>query len=213
MILAQLRSLNDSGLFNVTELARLVGIEPQTLLARLRRGSPELSAPESNRLEAVLREVFKRIGAEIRFGEVLDGKASVRCAERSEADFIREGPNGRAVVTIAFPYEITLHRGGYLRDDVYSVTIQVAFSRRLFAMMRNREIPESDVLKVSYLRSKEALIEGLVSGSIDGDDWREIVFGADQIDALLKIEPAKVSMDHFTVDLQDLRRRGIGFHA
>ena len=65
MILAQLRSLNDSGIFNLTVLARLVGIEPQTLLARLRRGGPELSAPESTRMEAVLREVFKRIGAEI----------------------------------------------------------------------------------------------------------------------------------------------------
>ena len=144
----------------------------------------------------------------------------MRCAERSEADVVKEQPNNRDVVTISFPYEITLHRGGYLRDDVYSVTIQIAFSRTLFVMMRNREIPESDILKVSYLKSKEALIEGLVSGSIDGDGWQEIIFASDQIDALMKIDSTKISPDrdqdqpgyHFKVDWQDLRRKGpMGF--
>ena len=211
MRLVQLKILNDNGLFNVTELARRVGIEPQTLLARLRRGGPELNAPESTRMEAVLREVFRRIGAEIRFGEVLDGKAFVRCAERSEADVVEEQPNDRDVVTISFPYEITLHRSGYLRDEVYSVTIKVAFIRELFYMMTYKGISKSDILKIAYVQSKEALREGLVSGSIDRDGRREIIFGSDQFDALMDIEPAKVSLDPFTIDLQDLRRKGMGF--
>lgn len=212
MRLVQLRSLNDSRLFNLTELARLVGVEPQTLLARLRRGGPELSAPESTQIETVLKMVFKRIGAEIHFRDGLDGLASVRCVERSEADF--EYPsNRRDVHAISFPYEITLHRGGYLRDEVYNVTIQITFSGHLFIMMTNHGRSESEILKVAYVKSKEALKKGLVSGSINGDYQDEIRFSSDQIDALMEIEPAKISLDPFTVDLQDLRRKGMGFQT
>ncbi len=93
MIIAQLKSLNDSGLFNLTELARLVDIEPQTLMARVRRGGPELTATESTRIQGVLTDVFRRIGVDIRFGEVLAGKATVRCVQRSEDDFVDGGPD------------------------------------------------------------------------------------------------------------------------
>lgn len=211
MIIAQLKSLNDSGLFNLTELARLVGIEPQTLMARVRRGGPELTATESTRMQGVLTDVFRRIGVDIRFGEVLAGKVTVRCVQRSEDDFVDGGPNDRDVVTIEFPYEVSMHRSGYLRDAVHNVTIRVAFSRTLFAMMRNRDISKDDILKMAYVKSQDELIGGLVTGSIDGDDWFEIVFASNEISALLEIDPAKVSLvGEFTIDLEELRRRWNG---
>jgi len=55
MTITDLQRLHESGYFNITEIARHAGIEPATLLARLRRGSPELTVNESERIEALLR--------------------------------------------------------------------------------------------------------------------------------------------------------------
>ena len=67
MKLANLKSLHETGLFNMAGFARELGIEPQTLSARLRRNSPELSVTESERLEGLLMLRFSEIGADLRF--------------------------------------------------------------------------------------------------------------------------------------------------
>ena len=67
MTIKQLKYLHSTGLFNVTELARQIGVEPQTLLAKIRRGSPELSVIESNRIEALLKLRFSEIDAKLTF--------------------------------------------------------------------------------------------------------------------------------------------------
>ncbi len=67
MTLARLKVLQESGLFNVAGMARQIGVEPQTLSIRMKRGRPELTVTESERLEEVLVTVFNSVGAHLNF--------------------------------------------------------------------------------------------------------------------------------------------------
>ena len=72
MTIEHLKSLQESGLFNMAAFARLLRLEPQTLSARLKRGSPELSVKESERIEARLSEIFQGVGGSVQFPRVFD---------------------------------------------------------------------------------------------------------------------------------------------
>ena len=67
MTIEHLKSLQESGLFNMSAFARLLLLEPQALSARLKRGSPELSVIESEKIEAKLHDLFRSIDGRVSF--------------------------------------------------------------------------------------------------------------------------------------------------
>ena len=67
MTLEDLRVLQGLGLFNMAGVARHIQVDPQTLSARIRRNSPELSVTESEAIEAAFVVGFGAIGADLSF--------------------------------------------------------------------------------------------------------------------------------------------------
>lgn len=53
IVLSDLKRASD--VLNITAIAREAGLNPQSLLARLRRESPELTVTESGAIDVVLR--------------------------------------------------------------------------------------------------------------------------------------------------------------
>ncbi len=74
MTLQDLQALHKLGLFNLAGIARIIGVDPPTLSARIRRNSPELSVKESDAIEAAFVGGFKVVGANLEMrGQTLQG--------------------------------------------------------------------------------------------------------------------------------------------
>lgn len=207
MTIAQLVVLRESGLFNVTELARRAGIEPQTLLARMRRGGPELSVSESKRIDRLFMEAFRQIGTDIQFGKMREGDTVIRCGSVGPEDIVRRQPNRRLVNTIDYPFEIVERSGGYLKDTVSNSVVRVAFSKTAFSMLRNRGVEEQNIVKMGYVEALNELLADLIKGSFHPGGIREIVVGSDEVEGIQKYDPDKIQVTkEHEVNLDELRR-------
>lgn len=72
MTIQSLQKLQNSGIVNLSGLAKYAGINTQMFLARIRRGTPELTIPESMAVEDSLKQVFEQIGGKIVFDRNYD---------------------------------------------------------------------------------------------------------------------------------------------